>query len=381
MGGKTNRTGPFSFGVEEEFFLAERSTAQIVRCAPEGFLADCHRRMGDRVGHEMLQSQVETRTVVCLETAELEAELLKLRRSLIESGERHGIAIVSAGTFPMAEWREQTHTDEPRYQSLVDDFQIIGRRNLLCGLHVHVAPPPGVDRIDVMNRLLPWLPLFLALSASSPFWNRGRTGLMSYRQAAYDEWPRTGIPDYFRDEPDFQEFVAAMVQAGVIADAGYLWWAVRPSSRFPTIELRICDACTRVGLATGIACLFRCLVRLLVRRPEFGRERSSMTRMLIEENRWQAKRHGMRAEFVDALASNGRKPVAASLGELLELCADDARHFGCERQVAALAAIPEDGNSAEGQLAVYRAARDQGADTDEGCRRVVDWLIEETSVL
>lgn len=376
-----SRDESYSFGVEEEFFLADRNTAQIVRSAPEDFLADCHGRIGAQAGHEMLQSQVETRSAVCVETGQLDAELRRLRRALVEAGDRHGIAIVAAGTFPLAEWREQTHTDQPRYRDLVHDFQIIGRRNLLCGLHVHVAPPAGVDRIDVMNRLLPWLPLFLALSASSPFWNRGRTGLMSYRQAAYDEWPRTGIPDYFRDEPDFQAFVAAMVQAGVIADAGYLWWAVRPSARFPTIELRICDACTQVGLAAGIAHLLRCLVRLLVRRPDIGRERSSMTRMLIEENRWQAKRHGVRAEFVDPLAGHGRKSVAASLAELLALCADNARHFGCEREVAALAALPGHGNSAESQLAVYRAARDGGADPEEGCRRVVDWLIGQTRAL
>jgi carboxylate-amine ligase len=373
--------GPYSFGVEEEFFLADRNTAEIVRSAPDGFLADCRLRMGDRIGHEMLQSQVESRSAVCLETAELDADLLKLRRALIDAGERHGLAIVAAGTFPMAEWREQTYTDEPRYKNLVDDFQIVGRRNLLCGLHVHVAPPPGIDRVDVMNRLLPWLPLFLALSTSSPFWNRGRTGLMSYRQAAYDEWPRTGIPGYFRDEADYQAFVAALVRAGVIADAGYLWWAVRPSARFPTIEMRICDACTRVGLAAGIANLMRCLVRLLVRRPEIGRERSTMTRMLIEENRWQAKRYGMRAQFVDALGGRGRKSVAASLEELLGLCADDARHFDCERAIVGLAANSGDGNSAESQLAVYRAARDQGANTDESCKRVVDWLIAETSAL
>lgn len=375
------RDGAYSFGVEEEFFLADRSTAQIVRSAPDGFLADCRLRMGDQVGHEMLQSQVETRSAVCLETDELAAGLLKSRSDLIDCGNRHGLAIVAAGTFPMAEWREQTHTDEPRYRNLVDDFQIIGRRNLLCGLHVHVAPPPGIDRIDVMNRLLPWLPLFLALSASSPFWNRGRTGLMSYRQSAYDEWPRAGIPDYFRDEADYQAFVAALVQAGVLPDAGYLWWAVRPSARYPTIELRICDACTRIGLAAGIANLFRCLVRLLVRRPELGRERSSMTRMMIEENRWQAKRHGVRAEFVDASGGQGRMSAADCLDGLLALCAEDARHFGCERAIAGLASIPGEGNSADGQLAVYRAARDQGADQDESCRRVVDWLIAETSAL
>ena len=373
-----NGDGPYTFGVEEEFFLADQRTARIVKRAPAGFLADCQARLGAQVGYEMLQSQIETRSAVCQSCEELDADLRRLRLGLIESAGRHRLAIVAAGTFPMAEWREQTHTDQPRYQKLVDDFQIIGRRNLLCGLHVHVAPPMGKDRIDVMNRLLPWLPLFLALSTSSPFWNRGRTGLMSYRQAAYDEWPRTGIPDYFDDEADYQSFVSTLVQAEIISDAGFLWWAVRPSAHYPTIELRICDACTRIEVAVGIASLFRCLIRLLVRQPEIGRARTSMTRMLIEENRWQAKRHGIHAEFVDVHSGHGRKSVAACLCELIELCAEDARHFGCEPGIGRLTQIFEGGSSAERQLAIYRAARDEGEHRAESCRRVTAWLIAET---
>jgi len=370
--------GPYTFGVEEEFFLADRDRAQILKRMRAGFVGDCQARLGAQVQYEMLQSQIETNTVICTRPEQLEAELRRLRRGLIEVADQHGIAIVAAGTFPMAEWREQVHTDQPRYQKLVDDFQIIGRRNLLCGLHVHVAPPIGTDRVDVMNRLLPWLPLFLALSSSSPFWNRGRTGLMSYRQAAYDEWPRTGIPGYFHGEADYQSFVSTLVQAGVIVDAGFLWWAVRPSARYPTIELRICDACTQVEVAAAVANLFRCLVRLLVRRPEIGRARSSMTRMLIEENRWQAKRHGIRAEFVDIDIGPSRKTVAQCLSELLVLCAEDAQHFRCEPALVQLGRSFDTGSSAECQLAVYHAARDAGVSRAESCRRVSQWLMAET---
>ncbi|MGB5131644.1 MAG: carboxylate-amine ligase [Steroidobacteraceae bacterium] len=372
------KDGNYSFGVEEEFFLADGETARILKRAPAGFLADCKGLLAGRIGHELLQSQVEAKTRVCLETAELDTEIRRLRRTLMDCCDRHGLAIVAAGTFPMAEWREQAHTDQPRYQKLVDDFQIIGRRNLLCGLHVHVAPPPGVDRVDVMNRMLPWLPLFLALSASSPFWNRSRTGLMSYRQAAYDEWPRTGIPDYFHGEADYQSFVSILVQAGIITDAGFLWWAVRPSSRYPTIELRICDSCTAIEVAIGIACLFRCLTRLLVRQADIGRARSSMTRMLIEENRWQAKRHGIRAEFVDVHTGRGKQSVALNLSDLVSQCAADIKHFGCQDEIVALTRIFKTGNSAERQLGIYRAARDRGAHRAESCRRVAAWLIKET---
>jgi len=372
------RDGSYSFGVEEEFFIADKKTARILKRTPAGFVADCKSRLAGQVGHELLQSQIEARSNVCLETAELGAELRRLRRTLTDCCDRHGVAIVAAGTFPMAEWREQTHTDQPRYRKLVDDFQIIGQRNLLCGLHVHVAPPAGVDRVDVMNRMLPWLPLFLALSASSPFWNRSRTGLMSYRQAAYDEWPRTGIPDYFHGEADYQSFVSILVQAEIIPDAGFLWWAIRPSSRYPTIEMRICDSCTDIEVAIGIASLFRCLTRLLVRQTEIGRARSSMTRMLIEENRWQAKRYGIRAEFVDVHTGRGRQSVASCLSDLESQCMEDIEHFGCGNEIRALTTIFSAGNSAERQLGIYRAARDKGAHRAESCRRVAAWLIAET---
>jgi carboxylate-amine ligase len=371
--------GPYTFGVEEEYFLANARSAQIVKRVSPTFQRDCRARLGNRVGTEMLQSQVEINTSICHTSAEADQQLRMMRSRIIETAAQHSLAVVAAGTFPTAEWSEQVHTDKPRYQKMVEDFQIIGRRNLLCGLHVHVAPPPGIDRIDVMNRLLPWLPLFLALSASSPFWMRHRTGLMSYRQSAYDEWPRTGIPDYFHGEADYDAFVQTLVGAGIIENASFLWWAIRPSARFPTLELRICDMCTHVEDAVGIAALFRCLVRMLVRRPDVGRARSSMTRLLIEENRWLAKRYGARAEFVDvAHAGQQRKPVSAVLSELIALTAEDAAHFGCEREVTGLGRILDQGSSAERQLAVYRDARDAGASRAEAGKRVTQWLIEET---
>lgn len=370
--------GPYTFGVEEEFFLANARNAQIAKRVSPAFQRDCRARLGARVGTELLQSQVEINTPICTTSAEVDQQLRMMRTRVIETADQHSLAVVAAGTFPTAEWNEQVHTEKPRYQKMVEDFQIIGRRNLLCGLHVHVAPPVGVDRIDVMNRILPWLPLFLALSTSSPFWMRHRTGLLSYRQSAYDEWPRTGIPDYFHGEADYDAFVRTLVGASIIENASYLWWAIRPSARYPTLELRICDMCTRVEDAVGIASLYRCLVRLLVRDPDLGRARSSMTRLLIEENRWQAKRHGVRAEFVDVGNSHQRKTVSALLSELIALTAEDAAHFGCEYEVARLGRILDQGSSAECQLKVYREARDAGASKAEAGRRVTQWLIEET---
>lgn len=367
----------YTIGAEEEFFLAEADSLRIARRFPAGFLRDCKQRMGVRVSRELLQSQVETNTAVCASITELDSGMRQLRRQLIQTADQHDLVVVASGTYPTADWDGQRNTEKPRYQKMLDDFQIIGRRNLLCGLHVHVAPPPGVDRIELMNRALPWLPLFLALSASSPFWRRAQSGLMSYRQSAYDEWPRTGIPDRFEDEDEYARFVATLTDAGIIENASYLWWTIRPSMRYPTLELRICDMCPRIADAIALAALYRCLLRLLVRRPDIGRGWNAMTRPLIEENRWLAKRHGVRAELVDVYTSR-RRSIAQCLEELCILLAEDAEFFGCQKEIAGLAAIVDQGSSADRQIAVFQAARAAGASRLEAGRVVVESLIAES---
>jgi carboxylate-amine ligase len=365
---------PYTYGVEEEFFLSQADTGAIATRMPQAFLHEVRRRLGDRASNELLQSQIELVTAVCADVAALERAVVGNRRVVAEIAKRYDLALVAAGTHPLAEWREQNLTQKPRYRQLVSDFQIIGRRNLLCGLHVHVAPPPDQDRVDVMNRILAYTPIFLALSCSSPFWNRQGTGLMSYRQAAYDEWPRTGIPEFFAGEADYDAFVRQLMQAGVIDNASYLWWAVRVSATYPTIELRIADACTDVHDALCIANLFRCLVRAAVRNPSLGRARMSTTRLLIEENRWQAKRHGIAAQFIDEFGSGERLPFAERLEQLLALIAEDVTHFGCGDAVAQARRILERGTSADQQVAEFKRVRDQGATRPEACREVARWL-------
>lgn len=370
---------PYTYGVEEEFFLSQADTGAIATRMPQAFLHEVRRRLGDRASNELLQSQIELVTAVCADVEALAQAVIGNRRVVAEIAKRYDLALVAAGTHPLAEWREQNLTQKPRYRQLVSDFQIIGRRNLLCGLHVHVAPPPDQDRVDVMNRILAYTPIFLALSCSSPFWNRQGTGLMSYRQAAYDEWPRTGIPEFFAGEADYDAFVRQLVQAGVIDNASYLWWAVRVSATYPTIELRIADACTDVHDALCIADLFRCLVRAAVRNPSLGRARMSTTRLLIEENRWQAKRHGIAAQFIDEFGSGERLPFAERLEQLLALIAEDVAHFGCEDAVAQARRILERGTSADRQVAEFKRVRDQGATRAEACREVARWLAAHTA--
>ncbi len=367
----------FSFGIEEEFFLVDPQTRDLAAEVPRAFMRACRQRFGERVHEEMKQAQVEIATPVLRSAEEARLALAELRGGIGEEAAALDMRLFAAGTHPFAGWREQAGTEAPRYERLVDDFQIVGRRNLLCGLHVHVAVPDETDRVELMNRLMAWTPLLLALSASSPFWDGRATGLMSYRQAAYDEWPRSGIPDPFEDEARYSEFIDLLADCGSLDNGSSLWWAIRPSPKFPTLELRIADSCTRVEDSLAIAAAFRCLVRAHVRAPALGRERSSLTRRLIDENRWRAKRFGVRAEFIDE-SRRCTVSLRERLLEMLALVGPDAKALGCEADLRHLELVARLGTSAEVQLAIYRRERESLATREQALAKVVDWLVEAT---
>ena len=368
------------FGIEEEFFLTDLDSGAVVRRPPAAFHKAASNVLGDALAHELLQCQVEVKTPILQMSTEAFDSLMAGRRRLVDVAKSFDMGGVAAGTHPLAQWRSQVPTSELRYEELLDDFQIIAQRNLLCGLHVHAEVREGIDRIQLMNRVMRWLPLFLALSVSSPYWARQDTGLMSYRQAAYDEWPRTGIPRLFEDELEYQRYVQILIRARAIPDESYIWWSIRPSSRYPTIELRITDACPRAIDAVCIAELFRAVVLqecLDVARGDQIRLRDGIERLLIEENRWRAKRFGVRAKWLDA-DSGLNIDLADCLSQL-------ARH--CETAVGELQAdwafdharrMIAEGTSADRQRRIFGEARAAGLTTTRALRRVVDALVQET---
>ena len=368
------------FGIEEEFFLTDLDSGAVVRRPPAAFHKAASNVLGDALAHELLQCQVEVKTPILQMSTEAFDSLMAGRRRLVDVAKSFDMGVVAAGTHPLAQWRSQVPTSELRYEELLDDFQIIAQRNLLCGLHVHAEVREGIDRIQLMNPVMRWLPLFLALSVSSPYWARQDTGLMSYRQAAYDEWPRTGIPRLFEDELEYQRYVQILIRARAIPDESYIWWSIRPSSRYPTIELRITDACPRAIDAVCIAELFRAVVLqecLDVARGDQIRLRDGIERLLIEENRWRAKRFGVRAKWLDA-DSGLNIDLADCLSQL-------ARH--CETAVGELQAdwafdharrMIAEGTSADRQRRIFGEARAAGLTTTRALRRVVDALVQET---
>jgi glutamate---cysteine ligase / carboxylate-amine ligase len=369
----------FHFGIEEEFFVGHQKSRNVTTKVPTRFIEKAKRELGENVvEHELLQCQVELVSPILESMEAAQAHLIGTRTRLSQIAASQGLSVIAAGTHPLATWTEQEITDDERYNEVLQGFQILGRRNLLCGLHIHVAIPEGLDRVQLMNRAMRWLPLFLGFSTSSPFWNRHRTGLLSYRQSAFDEWPRSGIPDFFSSELQYGEFASRLVSGGAMKDASYLWWAIRPSLHYPTLELRIADACTYADDSVALACLYRALIAYLVRHPDQGKDWSAITRRVVDENRWRAKRYSIRAQFIDD-RSGELIPFGDFYRRTRTLVIEDARRLGCASAFDRLDHVLRNGTSAHQQLAVYAEKRKAGLGRVAALKHVVDWLAQNTS--
>jgi carboxylate-amine ligase len=367
----------YSIGIEEEYFVFDAGTRRAVRRVDKKFMSLARRQLGDRVTAEMLQSQIEVLTPPCESMAQARAHLVHYRRTLGEAARARKLGLAAMGTFPLAFWPEQTMTPKARYGAIMDGLQMIGYRNMLCGMHVHVEVPDVESRINLIMRLTPYLPLLLALSTSSPFWQGHLTGLVGYRLAAYDELPRTGLPELFRTNDDYRDYVEALAGAGIIPDASYIWWALRPSMNYPTIELRVADSCTRLDDAIAIAALFRCLVRALDRDRSVNAGFDRVGRAISKENKWHAQRYGMAATFVDPFSRTALS-AADWLGQARRFVAGDVAHFGCAAEIGRLDGILAEGTSADRQIDVYTRARAAGRRRLTAIKDVVDWAAAAT---
>lgn len=363
----------FTVGIEEEYLLTDAALGHLVLDPPPDLLLQAQQKLGEQVTPEMLRPQIEIGTRPHDEAAALRGELVMLRRGVAEVARRHGIAPIAAGTHPFGDWSDSQHTPKQRYADIVNDLQQVGRRLLICGMHVHVQPPDPAARIDLMNRVLPYLPLLLALSTSSPFWRGEDTGLQCYRLAIYDELPRTGLPEFFADETEYRKYIAMLVGAGIIPDASMVWWAIRPSMRFPTLELRVADSVTDLDDSLAIAQLYRCLLRLLWRRKDVNAGLAPWMRLLIDENRWRAQRYGVEGDLLE-LDTDRMVKVADYLDHVLDLVQEDMDELDCRAQVERCREIVRRGTSAQRQRLVFKQALAAGHDKDQALRAVVHWL-------
>lgn len=370
------RDPSFTIGVEEEYLLVDPETRDLATDPPPGLMPDAEALEG-QIGPEFLRSQIEIGTRVCSSIGELRDDLGRLRRSVADVVEGHGLRLMAASTHPFAEASAQLPTPKARYLQLEQDLQGVVRRLMICGMHVHVAVEDEDLRIDLMGQISYFLPHLLALSTSSPFWHGADTGLKSYRTSVFRSMPRTGLPADFSSWAEYQRHVDALTAAGVIEDASKLWWDVRPSARYPTLEMRISDICTNVDDTITIAALYVCLLSMLYRRRKENQRWRSYLPMLINENVWRAERYGVSESLIDF----GRGVLVDYrdlVDELLELVRLDAEELGCVAEVERARLIVERGTSADSQLAAYRRAMESGASQDEAMASVVDWLLEET---
>ena len=285
--------------------------------------------------------------------------------------------LFAASTHPSAHWEKQSHTPKKRYDELAKDLQGTVRRLLICGMHVHIGIEDADLRIDVMNQAKYFLPHLLALSTSSPFWQGHKMGLHSYRLSVFDGMPRTGIPDTFESWAEYQRLLDRLIKSEVIEDASKIWWDLRPSTHYPTLEMRIADVCTRMEDALTIAALYQSIVRMLVRLRNQNLKWRVYPRVMLRENRWLAQRWGETGQLLD-LGKGEQIPFPQLLEEVLSTVREDAEALDCLEEVEHARTILTRGTSATRQLAVYDQAIEKGADASEALRAVVDHLLKET---
>ncbi|MDX2410629.1 MAG: carboxylate-amine ligase [Woeseiaceae bacterium] len=368
----------FTIGVEEEYLLVDQETRALIVDMPESLMRECEDRCGAQVTTELLRSQIEIGTKVCRNMREVRDDLVHLRSSIKEVANSHGLAPIASSTHPFSRWQDQKATRKERYHQLTVEMQSTARRLLICGMHVHVGIDNDELRIDLMNQMSYFLPHLLALSCSSPFWEGEDTGLKSYRLTVFDSLPRTGIPERFSSFGEYERHVQIMMDAGLIEDSTRIWWDIRPSGRFPTLETRIMDVCTRVDDTVALAALLVCILRMLYRLRRANQRWRQYTPMLIQENRWRAMRYSFDEGLID-LAKGEVVPFEGLLDELLSLVAEDAEALGCTDEINSLRHIVQRGTSAHRQLKAYELEIAAGASTEDALKGVVDKLIHDTA--
>jgi carboxylate-amine ligase len=367
----------YRFGIEEEYFVVNRRTGAITYELPAAWLTAARRKLGEQVMPEVVQSQIEAATRPIATAQEARDELMRFRSTLAQLGNDYDVGILAAGTHPQASPAQHRTTQKRRYRKVIDDLGMVGLGNTVSGLHVHVEVPEPDLRVGIMHRLVPFLPILLALSTSSPFWDGYETGLLGYRNAANDALPRTGFPEMFRSLQEYEAYVRALVEARIVPDSTYVWWALRPSLQHPTLELRLTDSCTAVDDAVAIASLYRAMVRRVVRDRDINREYCAVSRALSEENRWRAQRYGIDGTYVD-VGSREAKPFKVMLEETFDLLADDIAALGVESEIAHLRTILKRGTSAHLQLEFYRTLLKFGRPRRQAIGDVAKWLRAST---
>lgn len=370
-------TPEFSLGIEEEYLLVDKDSLALAK-APDALMERCTSELEGQASPEFLQCQIEVGTRVCADIGAARDDLRRLRSTVARVADEFGLMPIAASCHPFADWKDQHHTNKDRYNQLRQDLGGVVRRMLICGMHVHVGLDDNNLRADLLGQLSYFLPHLLALSTSSPFWQGDDTGLASYRLTVFDNLPRTGLPPQIESWGEYSRSVQALIDIGVIEDSSKIWWDLRPSARFPTLESRICDVQPRLNDTLSLAALTQCLTRMLWRARVNNQRWRRYDNFLLSENRWRAQRYGVSAGLIDF----GRGEIIGFpelLDEMIELIWEDAVALNCTAEIESARDILARGTSSDRQRAVRDKAAAAGKNGHDQLRDVVLHLAEEFS--
>ena len=366
-----------TLGVEEEYLLINPETRGAAANPPKGFFKTCKEKLGDRVTPEFLRCQIEIATGICETVGDARSEIAEMRGTIARVAIDHDLRLMAASTHPFTPWTHQKATQGERYQQLEADLQGAIQRMMICGMHVHVGLLDEDIRVDVMNQIKYTLPHMLALSTSSPFWEGKKMGMKSYRLSVFDGMPRTGIPEEVQSFKDYERLVETLVGAGVIEDSSKIWWDIRPSANFPTLEMRVCDVCTLLDDAMAIVAFYQAMTRRILRLKQQNMRWRVYPAFLISENRWLAQRFGVTGDMID-LGVGRLVPFSHLLEEMIDLVEEDADALGCTKEIEHARNIIRRGSSACRQIATYDAEIEKGVPKKAALKAVVDQLVAET---
>jgi carboxylate-amine ligase len=347
-------SGPsYTLGIEEELMILDAETLGLTS-AVDDLVEDT---ADGEIKPELMQSVLEIATKLCTDTREAGAQIRALRRQVRDTAARHGLTIGSAGTHPTALWEDQRISAEDRYRHLVSDLRFVARQEIIFGLHVHVGIDDADKAIHIANGMRVHVPILLALSANSPFWRAGATGLASSRMPIFRAFPRVGIPPSYDGWADYERRIGFMVESGVIRDYTYLWYDVRPHPNFGTVEVRAMDGQTRVEHTLALAALIQAMVKELAEHYEAGKQLAAYPYEMLDENKWLAARHGLEGELVDLPERRlvGARELARRLYDRLR---EHAQDLGSEADLEGVVDLLENGNGARRQQLVYEANHD-----------------------
>jgi len=358
----------FTLGIEEEFAIIDPETREL-RSHIQEILEYGKVILKEQVKPEMHQSVVELGTEICQSIVDARAHVIELRSRLAELAARSGLKIASVGTHPFSHWRDQLITQGERYHEIVKDMQQLARANLIFGLHVHVGIPDRDVAIHVMNQARYFLPHIYALSVNSPFWVGQDTGLKGYRLKVFERFPRTGIPDAFESLSEYEDYCKLLVKTGCVDNAKKIWWDIRLHPFFDTLEVRVCDAQSRVDDTLAIAALIQAVIAKLHKLLRQNITFRVYRRRLLDENRWRASRYGIDGKLID-FGKETEVETRSLLNELLEFVATEVNEFGAQNEMAHIERIMREGTGADRQLAAYERTRN--------IKAVVDHIVAET---